>query len=93
MVLTGEPAYLRCRGIKATIPVKDDQVRYRRARGRRGGRPPFFDAEAHKGRNVVERCSNALRHKRGVVPYDKPTVRFRTTIRVANIDRCLKRLS
>jgi Transposase DDE domain len=32
-------AYLRRRGIKAVIPVKEDQKNHRRARGRRGGRP------------------------------------------------------
>jgi transposase len=36
-------AYLRRRHIKAVIPVKEDQKNNRRARGRRGGRPPAFD--------------------------------------------------
>ena len=36
-------ALLRCRGIRAVIPEKDDQAAYRRARGRLGGRPPAFD--------------------------------------------------
>jgi hypothetical protein len=30
-------AYLRKRGIKAVIPVKEDQKKHRRARGRAGG--------------------------------------------------------
>jgi hypothetical protein len=33
-------AYLRKRGIKAVIPVKEDQKKHRRARGRAAGRPP-----------------------------------------------------
>jgi hypothetical protein len=32
-------AYLRKRGIQAVIPVKEDQKKHRRARGRAGGRP------------------------------------------------------
>ena len=87
-------SYLRCRDIKTTIPVKDDQVRHRQARGSRGGRPPAFDPEAYKTRNVVERCFNALKHKRGVATrYDKLAVRFEAAVQVANIDRWLKRLS
>ncbi|GAB2514076.1 Transposase DDE domain protein [Corynebacterium atrinae] len=87
-------AHLRRRGIKTTIPVKDDQAKHRKARGRRGGRPPVFDAEVYKARNVVERCFNALKHQRGVATrYDKLAVRFEATVRVANIDRWLKRLS
>ncbi|WP_230471485.1 IS5 family transposase [Corynebacterium glutamicum] len=58
--------HLRRRGIKTTIPVKDDQVKHRKARGHRGGRPPAFDAEIYKVRHAVERCFNALKHKRGV---------------------------
>ena len=48
--------YLRRRGIQAVIPVKDDQQGHRRARGRRGGRPPAFDPQRYKERNTVERC-------------------------------------
>jgi hypothetical protein len=36
-------AYLRQRGIKATIPSKADQDAHRRAKGSKGGRPPTFD--------------------------------------------------
>jgi hypothetical protein len=36
-------AYLRKRGIKAVIPVKEDQKNHRRNRGQHGGRPPAFD--------------------------------------------------
>jgi hypothetical protein len=30
------------------------------ARGRLGGRPPGFGAQAYKGRNVMERCINRI---------------------------------
>jgi hypothetical protein len=36
-------AYLRRRGIKATIAQPDDQQAHRKHRGRSGGRPPAFD--------------------------------------------------
>ncbi|RSZ61378.1 IS5 family transposase [Corynebacterium hylobatis] len=86
--------HLRRRRIAATIPMKADQDRHRRSRGSKGGRPPVFDADAYKGRNVVERCFGALKHKRGIATrYDKLAVRFQAAIRVANIDRWLKRLS
>ena len=47
-------AYLRRRGIQAVIPVKEDQKKNRRARGRSGGRPPAFDPGQYKERNTVE---------------------------------------
>jgi hypothetical protein len=47
-------AYLRKRGIKAVIPVKEDQKKHRRARGRAGGRPPAFDAGRYKELRVQD---------------------------------------
>lgn len=47
-------SYLCKRGIKAVIPVKEDQKAHRRNRGRAGGRPPAFDAGCYKQRNTVE---------------------------------------
>jgi len=58
-------ACLRKCGIKAVIPVKEDQ-KARRRRGRSGGRPPAFDAASHKQRNTVERAFNQLRQHRAV---------------------------
>jgi transposase len=45
-------SYLRKRGIKAVIPVKEDQKNHRRNRGSQGGRPPAFDREQYKERNT-----------------------------------------
>jgi transposase len=59
-------AYLARRGIKATIPDRDDQVRNRATKGSAGGRPPAFDAETYKRRNVVERGFNRLKSWRGI---------------------------
>jgi transposase len=50
----GTRAALRARGIRATIPERDDQLARRRARG--PGRSYAFNAELYKNRNVVERC-------------------------------------
>lgn len=43
---------LRSRGTRAVIPQPSDQLRHRKKRGSAGGRPPGFDAQAYKGRNV-----------------------------------------
>ena len=57
-------AWLRKRGIKAVIPVKEDQKKHRRARGSAGGRPPAFDAGRYTERNTVERCFSKLKQFR-----------------------------
>lgn len=53
--------WLRRRSIAHTIPERADQTRNRARRGRAGGRPPSFDRETYKHRNVVERCFNRLK--------------------------------
>jgi transposase len=59
-------AWLASRSIKATIPDRTDQQQHRVARGSRGGRPPRFDADIYRKRNVVERCFNRLKNWRGI---------------------------
>ena len=64
--------HLRSRGITAVIPEPADQVGHRKRRGSQGGRPPTFDAQDYKGRNVVERCFNFVKQWRGLASrYDK----------------------
>jgi transposase len=64
--------YLTARGIKVTIPEREDQKAGRLRRGSTGGRPRTFDAAIYKGRNVVERCFNKLKNWRGIATrYDK----------------------
>lgn len=55
---------MRQRRIRFVSPERDDQIARRTAKGPRGGRPPAFDAERYKQRNVVERCFNRLKQFR-----------------------------
>ena len=78
--------YLRKRGIKAVIPVKEDQKKHRRGRGSAGGRPPAFDAGRYKERNTVERCFAKLKQFRAVATrYDKREFMYQGTVDLASI--------
>ncbi len=71
-------ARLRRRGIRAAIPEPSDQIANRKRRGARGGRPPAFDAQDYKGRNVVERNFNNIKQWRGLATrYDKLAIVYR----------------
>lgn len=79
-------ATLRSRGIAFTCPERSDQIARRVARGSAGGRPPRFDPESYKGRNVVERCFNRLKQWRGIATrYDKRATNFRGGLLVASL--------
>jgi transposase len=69
---------LRRRGITAVIPQPSDQIAHRHRRGSRGGRPPGFDAQDYKARNVIERGFNLTKQWRGLATrYDKLAVVYR----------------
>jgi len=97
--LLGDKAYsakahrdsLRARGVKVVIPERSDQVRNRKNRGTDGGRPVDFDAEAYKGRNVVERSFSRLKDWRGLATrYDKHALIYRGGMVLASIVLWLK---
>ena len=78
--------YLRKRRIGAVIPQKTTEISSRQRKGSRGGRPPNFDAEKYKDRNVVERAFNLMKQWRGLATrYDKLAVTYRAGIVIAAI--------
>ncbi|MEU9131855.1 IS5 family transposase [Kitasatospora sp. NPDC048540] len=90
--LLGDKAYsswairhlLRRRGIAAAIPERRDQMANRRRRGDKGGRPPAFDKNIYRTRNVVERCFARLKQFRAIATrFDKLAERYRAGIVIA----------
>ena len=79
-------AELRRRRIKAVIPDKSNQITARKRRGRRGGRPSGFDADAYRGRNVVERSFALAKQWRGLgTRYDKLAITYRAAVTISAI--------
>jgi putative transposase len=74
----GNRALLRGKRVTTVIPEPADQVNHRTRRGAAGGRPPAFDPEIYKGRNVVERSFNDHKQWRGLTTrYDKLATVYR----------------
>ncbi|MFJ4800788.1 IS5 family transposase, partial [Streptomyces murinus] len=77
---------LRRRGIRAVIPERADQKTNRMRRGRAGGRPPAFDRDLYKARNVVERCFSRLKQFRAIATrFDKLADHYKAGIRLASL--------
>lgn len=75
---------LHRRGIKVVIPEKVDQIAARQRRGSRGGRPPTFDADTYKDRNVVERHFALTKQWRALATrYDKLATTYRAAVVLA----------
>ncbi|MBQ0850370.1 IS5 family transposase [Streptomyces sp. BH-SS-21] len=82
----GNRAYLRRRGIKATIAEPNDQQANRRNRGRAGGRPPALDKAQYRRRSAVERCVSKWKQFRAVASrYDKRDYIFNGTLTITAI--------
>nr|EMP11107.2 transposase [Gordonia sp. NB41Y] len=84
---------LRERSIRAVIPEKSSQINARKKRGSNGGRPPAFDAELYKDRNVVERSFSWSKQWRGLATrYDKLAITYRAGVTLNAILNWLQRL-
>ena len=71
-------ARLRAAKVATVIPEKSNSDAARKKRGRTGGRPPTFNAELYKQRNVVERSYNTFKQWRAIATrYDKLAVIYR----------------
>ncbi|MFJ2297008.1 IS5 family transposase [Streptomyces sp. NPDC087894] len=79
-------SWLRRRNIRHTIPERSDQIRSRLRRGGHGRRPPAFDKQVYKRRNVVERCFNRLKQWRGIATrYDKTAESYQAAVTLASL--------
>jgi transposase len=77
---------LRQRKIVFVSPERADQLARRAAKGTRGGRPPAFDTELYKRRNVVERCFNRLKQFRDLATrYAKRAAYYLSELTIAAI--------
>jgi transposase len=84
-------ALLRRKGQPVLIPERSDQRAQRRKKGRRGGRPFFFDGTLYKDRNIVERSFLRLKQFRRVATrYEKLGQSYRTFVTLASIRLWLK---
>jgi transposase len=77
--------WLRRRRITAIIPEKHKPF------GRKPGRPPVFDADTYRRRNVIERSISWLKQARRIATrYEKLAVNFLAMLKLAMIQRCFK---
>ena len=76
---------MRARHIRAVIPERRDQIEHGR------GRPPAFDRDCYRRRNVIERCVGWLKESRAVATqYEKLAVHYLGILRLAMIRRHLR---
>jgi transposase len=77
---------MRDRRIRFTCPERNDQTAQRTAKGSRGGRPPTFDSQLYRHRNVVERCFNRLKQFRALATrYAKRAAYYQAELTIAAI--------
>ncbi len=78
-------AWLRKHVIRAVIPMRADQQAYHR------GRPPAFDRDAYRRRNVIECCIGWLKECRRIATrFEKLALNYLAMIKVAILERYLK---
>ncbi|MFF4326249.1 IS5 family transposase [Streptomyces sp. NPDC001591] len=66
--------------------LQPDQKANRQRRGRLGGRPPAFEKEVYRDRNVVERCFARLKQFRAIATrFDKLADRYRAGVILASL--------
>lgn len=74
------------RGIQAVPPERADQKANRLRRGTKGGRPPTFDRELYRTRNVVERCFARLKQFRTIATrFDRLAARHHAGLHLASL--------
>ncbi len=79
-------AALRARRIAFTCPERSDQIARRHAKGAAGGRPPRFNADTYRDRNLVERCFARLKQFRDLATrYAKRLAYWRSELIIAAI--------
>ena len=90
--LAGDKAYrmprildwLRDHNIEPVIPPKSNEKT-------RPGRPESFDAEAYRGRNVIERCVGWLKECRRILSrFEKTALNYVGMMQTAFIERYLR---
>ena len=80
--------WLHSHGIGAVIPPRKERGR------RRVGRPPSYDRERYRGRNVVECCIGWLKECRSLATrFEKLAVHFLGMVHLAIIERYLRLLT
>lgn len=77
---------LQRQGIRAVIPERADRKANRVRRGSVGGRPPAFDRELYKTRNVVGRRFARLKQFRAIATrFDKLAARYHAGLHLASL--------
>lgn len=77
--------WLRRHRIRAVIPERRDQIAHRR------GRPPAFNAQQYRRRNVIERCVGWLKEARAVATrFEKLAIHYLSSIKLAMVRRHLR---
>jgi transposase len=79
-------AAMRAKKVRFTCPERSDQIGRRQAKGAAGGRPPAFDREEYKRRNLVERCFSRFKQFRDLATrYAKRAAYYASEVIIASL--------